>query len=79
MAVVTKIEVSLSLNYPVREVADVISLILNAHPSRQLEILKQIDEEVGLTIANMERALEQGKKDSTDMEGSGLDTNENIS
>ncbi|MBO2942822.1 hypothetical protein JJQ72_02330 [Paenibacillus sp. F411] len=70
MAIVTRIDVSLDLNQPVREIADVISLIINSHPGQQLAILKQVDEEIGAALAKLER---EAVKD--DQDAAGLDKN----
>ncbi|MOA28552.1 hypothetical protein D3C78_1495040 [compost metagenome] len=55
MAVVTKVDVSLDLQHPVREISDVITLVLSMHPGREVEILRQIDEEVGNALALLEK------------------------
>ncbi|MFD3257416.1 hypothetical protein ACE3MQ_02265 [Paenibacillus lentus] len=47
MAMVRRIDVSLDLAYPVEEIIDVISLIINSHPGQQLSILWAIDQHVG--------------------------------
>lgn len=56
MALVTKVEVSLDLQQPVREVADVITLVISMHPGHEIEILRQIDEEVGNALAQIVKA-----------------------
>jgi hypothetical protein len=56
LAVVTKVDVSLDLQHPVREVSDVITLVLSMYPGRQIEILRQIDDEVGSALARLEHA-----------------------
>ncbi|WP_410770962.1 hypothetical protein [Fontibacillus sp. BL9] len=59
MALITKIDVSLDLKQPAQEVIDVITLILSMYPGREIEILRQIDEEVGMAVAQLERSQEQ--------------------
>lgn len=56
LALITKIDVSLNLQKPAEEVCNVITLILSMYPGRQLEILRQIDEEVGSALARLEHA-----------------------
>lgn len=63
MAVVTKIDVSLDLQHPVREVSDVITLILSMYPGREIEILSQIDDEVGAELARLTKAQEDASQD----------------
>lgn len=62
MAVVTKIDVSLDLQHPVREVSDVITLILSMYPGREIEILSQIDDEVGAALARLTKAQEDASQ-----------------
>lgn len=68
MAVVTKVDVSIDLHHPVREVSDVITFILSMHPGRQLEILRGIDEEVGSALARLEHAVEPAKEAEKEQE-----------
>lgn len=70
MAVVTKVDVSLDLQHPVREVSDVITLVLSMYPGRELEILRQIDDEIGRALATFERSTEN-KSDEPDEKGKG--------
>ncbi|WP_059043915.1 hypothetical protein [Paenibacillus rubinfantis] len=56
MAVVTKVDVSIDLQHPVREVSDIITLILGMYPGREIEILRGIDNEVGSALARLEHA-----------------------
>ncbi|MBU5673261.1 hypothetical protein [Paenibacillus brevis] len=56
MAVITKFDVSLDVTQPAQEVADVITLLLGMYPGREIEILQQIDEEVGSALAKLEKA-----------------------
>lgn len=62
MAVVTKVDVSLDLQHPVREVSDIITLILGMYPGREIELLRGIDNEVGSALARLEHAMVQKKK-----------------
>ncbi|MBQ4899370.1 hypothetical protein KB559_11030 [Paenibacillus sp. Marseille-P2973] len=59
MAVITKVDVSLDLRQPAQEVCDVITLVLSMHPGREIDILRHIDEEVGMALAQLEKAQEQ--------------------
>lgn len=56
MAVITKVDVSLDVTQPAQEVASVITLLLGMYPGREIEILRQIDEEVGDAMARLEHA-----------------------
>jgi len=56
LAVVTKVDVSIDLQHPVREVSDIITLILGMYPGREIEILRGIDNEVGSALARLEHA-----------------------
>ncbi|MGP0583716.1 hypothetical protein [Paenibacillus timonensis] len=59
MAVVTKVDVSIDLQHPVREVSDIVTLILGMYPGREIEILSGIDNEVGSALARLEHAAAQ--------------------
>lgn len=62
MAMVTRIDVSLDLAHPVEEITDVISLVINAHPGKQLSILQAIDQHVGDAMAALEKAQQPAKE-----------------
>lgn len=68
MAVITKVDVSLDVTQPAQEVASVITLILSMYPGREIEILSQIDEEVGSALAALERATMVTDSDSAEKE-----------
>lgn len=59
MAVISKVDVSIDLQHPVREVSDIITLILGMYPGREIEVLRGIDNEVGSALARLERAAAQ--------------------
>lgn len=59
MALVTKVDVSIDLQNPVSEVVDVINLVISMYPGRGLEILKKIDDEIGLALAKAETKPEE--------------------
>ncbi|GGH17423.1 hypothetical protein [Paenibacillus segetis] len=56
LAKLTKIDVSIDLGQPVQEITDITSLIINAHPGRQLEILQAVDQHIGDAMAALEKA-----------------------
>lgn len=62
LAMVTRIDVSLDLAHPVDEITDVISLVINAHPGQQLNILQAIDQHVGDAMAALEKAQQQAQE-----------------
>lgn len=66
MAVLTKVDVSLDLQNPVGEVSDVITLILSMYPGREVEILRQIDEEIGNALALIEKAQTEQVEGNTE-------------
>lgn len=62
LAVITKVDVSLDLKQPAKEICDVITLVLSMHPGREIEILQQIDEEVGSALVKLEKATAEAEK-----------------
>jgi len=55
---ITNIGVSIDLTQPVQEVVDIISVILNHHPSRHQEILEAIDIKVCEALADLQKLKE---------------------
>lgn len=54
MAKIMKVELLIDLSAPVQEVAEVVSLMLQTHPGRQIEILRAIDEQIGKALIELE-------------------------
>lgn len=68
MAVITKVDVSLDLKQPAKEVCDVITLVLSMHQGREIVILRQIDDEVGAALARLEKAQGQVEANVEDID-----------
>lgn len=56
---ITSLGVSIDLTQPVQEVVDIISLVLNHHPSRHEEILGAIDLKICEALADLQKSKEQ--------------------
>lgn len=54
MATVTNINVNLNVNEPVSEIEHVITLLLSLHPESKLDILRNLDESIGTTLAELD-------------------------
>ncbi|OKP91834.1 hypothetical protein A3844_01600 [Paenibacillus helianthi] len=63
LAKVTKLDVSIDLAQPVQEVIDVISIVTNAHPGRQYELLQQIDIHISEALASIQEAQQKAVYD----------------
>lgn len=55
---ITNIGVTIDLTRPVQEVVDIISVVLNHHPSRHQEILEAIDIKVCEALADLQKLKE---------------------
>ncbi|WP_340398125.1 hypothetical protein NST50_15580 [Paenibacillus sp. FSL E2-0202] len=55
---ITNIGVTIDLTQPVQEVVDIISVVLNHHPSRHQEILEAIDIKVCEALADLQKLKE---------------------
>ncbi|AZS17380.1 hypothetical protein [Paenibacillus lutimineralis] len=56
MAQLKRIEVSLDFEQPIQEITSIISLIIGAHPDRQLEILQAVDQHIGDAMALLDKS-----------------------
>ncbi|MNO34242.1 hypothetical protein D3C76_242730 [compost metagenome] len=63
---ITNIGVSIDLTQPVQEVVDIISVVLNHHPSRHQEILEGIDVKICEALANLQRLKEPPLEETED-------------
>lgn len=55
---ITNIGISIDLTQPVLDVVDVISIVLNHHPSRHQEILEAIDIKICEALADLQKSKE---------------------
>ncbi|MEC0241967.1 hypothetical protein P4H66_19375 [Paenibacillus dokdonensis] len=55
MKAALKYEVLADLSKPVDEIVEFISLMLQSHPGKRIEILQQIDQHVGDALAELQR------------------------
>ncbi|MET3846887.1 hypothetical protein [Paenibacillus sp. OAE614] len=54
MKATPKYELLVDVSKPVEEIAEFISLMLQLHPGQKLEILEQVDEQVGMALSDLE-------------------------
>lgn len=48
------IECTIDLSDPIPEIAGVISAVIGCHPDKQTEILRALDEQIGMALAEIE-------------------------
>lgn len=62
LAKVINLELSVNPSKPVQEAVEVVLLLVNSHPGRQHELLRQIDMQIGVALA----ALDDAQKKAVD-------------
>ncbi|MDR0271000.1 hypothetical protein [Paenibacillus sp.] len=58
MRSILKYEITADPSKPVEEITEFISLMIQTHPDKQIEILQQVDDHLGNALAKLQREKE---------------------